>query len=105
MAELDELALRVVLTDDASAQIDLLKRKVDDLGGSVKNLDALKQKTRDFDEQLKRLLETVTKGPEAWLKYAQSLGTVGIAIGGVGIAAEKLTGVLENMADKMVDLN
>lgn len=104
MAEFDELTLSVNVVDLASPQLELIKRKVDDLGGSVKNLESLKRQTEEFNEQLKRLLEMVGKGPEAWLKYAQSLGAVGVAIGGAGLAAEKLTHILGGMAEKMVDL-
>src|SRR6516165_1089153 len=102
MAEFEELALSIAIVDNASAQIDMLKRKVDDLGGAAKNLSALSKQTQDFSEQLKRLTDTVLKGPDAWLKYAAGMGATAGAIGAVGFAAEKLTAVLGNMAEKMV---
>src|SRR5215471_6165029 len=106
MADFEELRLQVTFVDNASPQLDMIKRKLEELGGGAQlnNIESLRKKTQEFDEQLKRLLDTVLKGPEAWLKYAAALGTTGVAVYGVGTAVETLYKALDRMATKMLEL-
>lgn len=106
MAEFEELRLQVSLTDNATAQLQVLKRELADLGGgtSLGNLDKLKRHTQEVDKAFRSLVEGVYKGPDAFLKFAGSLGAVGAAAAATGYALIELTRHLSEFGKEAVEL-
>src|SRR5215471_8145187 len=104
MAEFEELTLEVNLVDNASAQLSVLKRKFDDLGGSSQGLDKLHGQLRELDKTLKGLVESFSKGPEGLLKFATSFGAVGGSLAATALGLEKLTKNLTEFASEVVAL-
>jgi hypothetical protein len=104
MAEFEELRLQVTFTDQATAQLEVLKRSFKELSTASKDLELLKDKTKELDEQLKKFIETLTRGPEAWLKWAAGMGAAGVAIAGTLGLAEKLGRAITDVSDKLIDL-
>jgi hypothetical protein len=105
MAEFEELTLEVKLVDNASPQIDLIKRNIKELSGAKSDIAGLKTETAAFGEQLKRLTDTVAKGPEAWLKFAASFGAVGIAVEAVGHSMFSLSHEMKRFGDEMLKID
>jgi len=105
MSEFEELTLEVNLVDNASSQLDVLKKKFDELGIGTQNLENLRRHTSELQKTMKELVETIGKGPEALIKFATGFGAVGVAIGGAVLSVEKLTRALTEMAQESVDLS
>jgi lysozyme len=105
LAEFEELTLEVNLVDNASAQLDVLKKSFAELGVGTQNLENLRRHTSELEKSMKSLVEAIGKGPEALLKFASGFGAVGIAITGAVAGIEKLTSSLTDMSKEVVDLN
>src|SRR5262252_8296212 len=104
MAEFEELTLEVNLVDNATAQLDVLKKGFAELGVGTQNLENLRRHTAELEKSMKELVEVIGKGPEALLKFATGFGAVGVAIGGAVMSVEKLTRSLTEMAQESVNL-
>src|SRR5215831_16391267 len=105
MAEFEELKLEVSLVDNASPQIDLLRRNIKELSSTKSEVASLRTETAGFGEQLKRLSETVARGPEAWLKFAASFGAVGVAVEAVGQNVFSLSNELRRFGEEMLKID
>ena len=105
MAEFEELKLEVSLVDNASPQIDLLRRNIKELSSTKSEIASLRTETAAFGEQLKRLSEAVARGPEAWLKFAASFGAVGVAVEAVGSSMFSLSNELRRFGDEMLKID
>src|SRR5262252_9455158 len=97
MAEFEELTLEVNLIDNASAQLDVLKKSFAELGAGTQNLENLRRHTSELAKSMKDLVEAIGKGPDALLKFAAGFGAVGVAITGAVAGVEKLTRSLTEM--------
>jgi hypothetical protein len=106
MPEFDELKLQVTLVDNATAQLRTIKQSLDDLGGgsSAQNLERLKRQTSELDEQLRKMVETVSKGPKAFLDLARNVTVAGVSIGTFTLAAEKVLETVDDLTKKLVEL-
>src|SRR5262252_6465322 len=104
MAEFEELTLEVNLVDNATAQLDVLKKGFAELGVGTQNLENLRRHTAELEKSMKELVEVIGKGPDALIKFATGFGAVGVAIGGAVMSVEKLTRSLTEMAKESVDL-
>src|SRR5215472_17076439 len=63
--QFDELKLQVSLTDNATPQLRQIKSALDELGtgSQANNIDRLRRHTSEVDEALRKLIDTVSKGP------------------------------------------
>src|SRR5262252_7665797 len=104
MAEFEELTLEINVVDNATAQLDVLKKGFAELGVGTQNLENLRRHTTELEKSMKELVEAIGKGPEGLMKFAMGFGAVGIAIGGTVSSLEKLTSTLTEMSKEAVDL-
>jgi hypothetical protein len=105
MPEFEELTLRVTLVDEASPQIDLIRRNIKELATAKSDIEGLRQKTSEFGEQLKHVADAVARGPEAWLKFAASFGAVGVAVEAVGHGIFSLNDELKKFGEEMLKID
>jgi hypothetical protein len=105
-AEFDELKLQVTLVDNASAQLKTIKDTLDAIGtgSQTSNLAVLKRHTSELDESLRRMIETVSKGPKAFADLARNVSIAGISLGTFGLAVEKVMGAAEGLSKTLIEL-
>ena len=105
MPEFEELQLQVSLVDNASPQIDLIRRNIKELTAAKSDIESLRQKNAEFGEQLRQVAGAVARGPEAWLKFAASFGAVGVAVEAVGHSVFELSGELKKFGEEMLKID
>jgi hypothetical protein len=105
-AEFEELRLQVSVTDDATAQLRTIKMALDELGTGTQaqNIERLKRHTSELDESLRKLIETVSKGPKGFLDLARNVTIAGVSLGTFGLAIDKTIQSADQLSKKLVDL-
>jgi len=88
LAEFEELVLSVRVDDQASTQIDQLKRTVSDLGtgSQAAGFERFKRQTQDLDETIKRFISQIGEGPRAFAEFARGAGAMGAGMLSLGYA-------------------
>jgi hypothetical protein len=106
MAEFDELKLQITLVDNATAQLEVLKRSFAELGSGaqMQSLQNLRRSTNELGESMKRLIESIQKGPEGLIKFAQGFGAVGVAVAATALGIDRLVKSLSDMSTEVVGI-
>jgi GH24 family phage-related lysozyme (muramidase) len=102
--QFDELKLQVSLTDNASPQLKLIKQQLDELGSGGQNRDQLKRQFSELDEALKKMIETVSKGPRAFLDLSRNVAVAGLSLGVFTLAAERTMAAVGGLTKSLLEL-
>src|SRR5262252_9479949 len=104
--QFDELRLQVSLVDNATAQIKSIKSALDELGTGQQagNLVRLHRQTSEADEAIRKLIETISKGPKAFLDLGRSVTIAGISLATFGLAVDKSLTSIENLSKSLTGL-
>jgi len=104
VAELEELRLVVSLTDNASAQLAVIKTALQDIGGGATsgNMDRVKRETSQLTEHLKELIRNLGEGQKAFVGFIRNTSLAGAGLVAVYEGAKLATEMLGKMAGELL---
>jgi hypothetical protein len=97
-----ELRLKVVLDDQASAGLAQLKGNITQLtsGQAAASLDKFKRSQQEIGEGIKKLTELATGGERAMLGMIGRMGAFGVVVGGLGAVLTSTVTKMAELAEK-----